>query len=142
MKWAYVDTNILLRFITGTPKEQALQAKRLFAAAEQGEMRLIIDEIVVAEAVWVLTSFYKFSKERVSEVLIPILAAPGIEMFDKDGVLLALTLYAQQNVDFVDALLSVHMQRAGVPDLISYDRDFDRLPGVRRWSPDVWLGEG
>ncbi len=142
MKWAYVDTNILLRFITGTPKEQALQAKRLFAAAEQGETRLIIDEIVVAEAVWVLTSFYKFSKERVSEVLIPILAAPGIEMFDKDGVLLALTLYAQQNVDFVDALLSVHMQRAGVPDLISYDRDFDRLPGVRRWSPDVWLGEG
>ncbi len=142
MKWAYVDTNILLRFITGAPKEQALQAKRLFAAAEQGETRLIIDEIVVAEAVWVLTSFYKFSKEQVSEVLIPILAAPGIEMFDKNGVLLALTLYAQQNVDFVDALLSVHMQRAGVPDLISYDRHFDRLPGVRRWPPEAWLGEG
>ena len=68
-----------------------------------------------------------------------ILAAPGIEMADKRRVLLALTLYARQNVDFVDALLSVHMQRAGVPDLVSYDKHFDRLPGVRRQTPEAFL---
>jgi len=141
MKWVYVDTNVLLRFITGAPKDHALEAKQLFTAAEQGAVRLIVDELTVAEAVWVLASFYKFSKGQINEVLIPILANPGIAMTDKRGVLLALALYAELNVDFIDALLSVHMQRAKVPDLVSYDKHFDRLPGVQRRTPREILAQ-
>ncbi len=142
MKPAYVDTNVLLRFITGAPKTQAQEAKQLFAAAERGEVTLLLDPITVAEAVWVLTSFYKFGKPQVKDVLIPLLANPGIWMHDKHGVLVALTLYAELNVDFVDALLSVHMQRVGVSRIVSYDEHFDRLPGVRRVSPVEALTEG
>jgi len=69
------------------------------------------------------------------------LTHPGILMENKRGVLLALTLYAKLNVDFVDALLSVHMQRAGVPDLVSYDKHFDRLPGIRRQRPQEFLAQ-
>ena len=60
-------------------------------------------------------------------------------MADEAGVLLALTLYADLNVDFADALLSVRMFKEGVPDLITYDKHFDRLPGVRRVSPKDFL---
>ena len=62
-------------------------------------------------------------------------------MENKRGVLLALTLYAELNVDFVDALFSVHMQRAGVPDLVSYDKHFDRLPGVRHRTLQEFLAQ-
>ena len=139
MKQAYVDTNILLRFITGAPREQAMQARALFAAAECEEVILLLDEITVAETVWVLSSFYKFKKREIAQVLVPILGNEMLKLPDRRGMLVALTLFAEQNVDFVDALLSVHMDRAGVPDLVSYDKDFDRLPGVRRHTPEAFL---
>lgn len=139
MKQAYIDTNILLRFITAAPAEQAVQARNLFAAAEREEVRLILDEIIVAETVWVLSSFYKFDKREIKEVMLPILTNEGIELSNKRDILLALTLYADMNVDFADALVSVHMSRSGVPDIVTYDKHFDRLPGVNRVSPNDFL---
>ncbi len=139
MKKAYVDTNVLLRFITAAPAEQAAQARKLFAAAERGEVRLVLDEIIVAETVWVLSSFYKFSKADIKEVLLPILANEGIELHDKRDMLLALTLFADLNVDFVDALVSVHMDHGDVHEIVTFDKHFDRLPGVQRVSPKDFL---
>jgi predicted nucleic-acid-binding protein len=129
MKRVYVDTNVVLRFITGSPAEQALQAKKLFEAAEAGELTLFLDEIVLAEAVWVLSSFYKFSKDTIRDVLQVVIANRGIEMEDEEGALLALTLYADMNVDFEDALIAVHMGRNRVDEIYTFDKHFERLPG-------------
>ncbi len=135
MKRVYVDTNVLLRFITGAPGEQATQAKRLFEVAEAGELTLVLDEIVLAEAVWVLSSLYKFDKYAIRDTLQVIVASPGIEMADETGALLALTLYADMNVDFEDALISVHMGRDGVEEIYAFDKHFKRLPGVMALHP-------
>ena len=51
MKRVYVDTNVVLPFVTGAPEEHALQAKKLFEAAEAGQLTLFLDEIVLAETV-------------------------------------------------------------------------------------------
>jgi len=139
MKQAYIDTNILLRFITGAPTEQAAQARALFAAAERGDFVLFLDDIIVAETVWVLSSFYKFSKKEIKQVLISILANRGVLLNNERDMLLALTLFADMNVDFVDALVSVHMDRAGIPDIVTFDKHFDRLPGVNRIPPSEFL---
>ena len=136
MKRAYVDTNILLRFITGSPAEQTSQAAQLFERADGGALTLVLDEIVVAESVWVLSSFYKFSKDAIRDVLQSLIAHPGIEMRDEHGVLLALTLYADLNVDFEDALISVHMGRDGIQGIYTFDRHFSRLPGVNPLHPN------
>ena len=135
MRRVYVDTNIILRFITGSPADQASQAKRLFNAAEQGEVSLVLDEIALAESVWVLSSLYKFSRDAIRDVLQVIIASPGIEMNDEMGALLALTLYADLNVDFEDALISVHMGRDGIEEIYTFDKHFSRLPGVKPLPP-------
>ncbi len=141
MKRAYLDANIVLRYLTDEPWEMAQEAAALFAAAERGEVLLVLDELNIAEVVWVLASFYKLHRETIRDGLTSFLANPGIHVADKRGVLLALALYAELNVDFIDALLSVHMQRANVPDLVSYDKHFDRLPGVRRRTPGEILAQ-
>jgi predicted nucleic acid-binding protein len=47
-----------------------------------------------------------------------------------------LDLYASTPaVDFGDALVVAHMEEAGNDDLLSYDRNFDRVAGVRRSEP-------
>jgi predicted nucleic-acid-binding protein len=135
MRRVYVDTNVILRFITGSPADQTSQAKRLFGAAERGEVSLVLDEIVLAESVWVLSSLYKFSKDAIRDVLQVIIASPGIEMKDEMGALLALTLYADLNVDFEDALISVHMGQDGIEEIYTFDKHFNRLPGVKPLPP-------
>jgi predicted nucleic-acid-binding protein len=137
-----VDTNVLLRFITGAPAEQALQSATLFKAAEKGEVTLVLDEIVIAETVWVLSSFYKFSKDKIKDVLQVIIASEGIEMADEMGALMALTLFADLNVDFEDALISVHMSRERIADVFTFDKHFNRLPGVKGLSPSEFNVEG
>lgn len=55
MNRGYVDANVILRFLTGDPPQMAERAASLFRAVEQGELRLIVEPIVLAEVVWVIT---------------------------------------------------------------------------------------
>jgi predicted nucleic acid-binding protein len=50
---AFVDTDILVRHLTGDPPEQAARASRFLAAADE----LLLADLVVAEVVCVLESF-------------------------------------------------------------------------------------
>ena len=57
-------------------------------------------------------------------------------MSDKRVCIRALDLYAQHPfLDFADALGVAHMEARGISEILSYDRDFDRLPGVARVEP-------
>ena len=135
MKRVYVDTNVLLRFLTGDPPELASQAKMLFKSVEQGEVELVIDEIVVAEMVWVLQSFYGYTQQEIAQVLQELLNCDGLITEDKPGLLAALLLFSEKQVDFADAMVAVHMLQKEVPEIYSFDRHFDRLPGITRLLP-------
>lgn len=138
MNPAYVDANVILRFLTGDPPHMAEQAAALFGAVERGELRIIVDTIVLAEVVWVLQSFYRYRPIEIAPVLRELLLQDGIEAEDQDVLLQALSLYELKNVDFADALVAARMQKRGPAEIFSFDEHFDRLPGVRRRVP----GEG
>jgi len=135
MRRAYVDANVILRFLTGDPPEMAEQACALFKAVEQGNLILVVDEIVIAEVVWVLRSFYNHPPREIARVVQELLSHEGLEARDKASLLTALSLFAEKNVDFADALVAVHMARQDIEEIYSFDRHFDRLPGILRRSP-------
>lgn len=135
MKRAYVDTSVILRFLTGDPPDIATHARALFEAVEQGDVALVIDEIVVAETVWVLQSFYGYPSHEIARVVQELLSHKGLEADDKPGLLTALNLFADKNVDFADALVTVHMGQRGIKEIFSFDRHFDRLPDIIRQTP-------
>jgi predicted nucleic acid-binding protein len=132
---AYVDSNVILRFLIGDPPEMAEESARLFRAVEDRTVTLIVDDIVVAEVVWVLSSYYRHTARDIAAVLRGFLLQDGIEVQERDTLLLALTLYETKNVDFADSLLAARMQERGIRDVFSFDRRFDRLAGVRRIPP-------
>ncbi len=132
MTLAYVDANVILRFLTGDPPEMAAKARALFEVVERGELALRIDGIVVAEAVWVLQSFYRHPAAEIGRALQELLSRDGFQSADKPSLLAALSLFAEKNVDFADALVAAHMGRDDVAEIYSFDHHFDRLPGVRR----------
>ena len=135
MNRAYVDSSVILRFLTGDPPDIAAQACALFEAVEQGKLTLVIDAIVVAEIVWVLQSFYGYPSHEIARVVQELLSHEGLEADDKPGLLTALNLFADKNVDFADALVAVHMGQRGIKEIFSFDRHFDRLPDIIRQTP-------
>jgi predicted nucleic-acid-binding protein len=129
----WIDTNVLLRFLTGDPPELAQKALALMKDAEKGKVTLRLSTLIIAEAVWVLSSFYKYEVEQITDIMVSLVEADGIKVNGKNLVVRALTQMSSKNVDFIDAYLAEAARNAGEP-VCSFDQDFDRL-GVARISP-------
>lgn len=135
MKRAFMDANVILRYLTGDPPEMAEAALRTLTAAQRGKVRLLLTPITVAEVVWVLESFYGHPRAQVAQTLTQFLRADGVEVESLDLLIEALALYHKHNLDFADALLATVARRKGPPVVYSFDRDFDRVAGFTRLTP-------
>lgn len=128
---AFVDTNVLIRHLTGDPPGQAAQATRLLSQADQ----LLLPDLIVAEAVYVLESVYRVPRPRVAELVRAIVAFPSIEVADEPILLRALEVYEVHRLDFADAYLVAEAETSGVNAVASFDRAIERVPTVRRVAP-------
>lgn len=134
-KEAYLDANVILRHLTGDPPEMAEAALAIFGKAEEGELRLRVLQVTVAEVVWVLESYYGHPRDDIATTVARLLQADGLEVERPGRLMEALALYREHGVDFADALVGAAARREGPPVVRSFDDDFDRLPGVTRAGP-------
>jgi predicted nucleic acid-binding protein len=126
LKLVWVDANVLLRLLTNDPPEMAEKAAALAVRAQRGEVVLRVAPLVVAEVVWVLGSFYGFSRREIADALTGVLMAEGVDAGDRELVLATLHSMAEANVDFVDAYLAQAAVAQGQA-VCSFDEDFRRL---------------
>ena len=135
----FLDTNVILRYLTRDDEAKAEACYELFQQVRRGEEELVTCEAIVTEVVYVLSSPrapYRLSHEEIRARLVPILTLRGLRLPQKRVYLSALDLYASSPfLDFEDALAVAHMERLGVTEIASYDRDFDRLPALQRVEP-------
>lgn len=134
MKAPLLDTNTLIRFVTGEPEDQAREVAELVTAAEAGKVRLCVLPMVLAEAVFVLNGFYKHPRTKVAAALSHLIGCPGFHSPEHDQMIHALKLFGSGKLDFVDCYLAAASILSKVP-VISFDRDFDKLHGVTRMKP-------
>lgn len=126
MVYLWIDANVILRFLTGDPPQMAAKALKLMERAEKGEIGLKISHLVIAEVVWVLSSFYKHKKDHIAETIISFLSAKGIYVENLALLIQALQNMAEKNVDFIDAYLAAQAQ-ALEETVCSFDNDFKKL---------------
>ncbi|HEY3856842.1 MAG TPA: PIN domain-containing protein [Verrucomicrobiae bacterium] len=128
-----VDTNVLLRFLSGESPAQAAAVKKLFLRAAQGEVVLDVSPVIVAEAFYTLVSFYGVDRPLASEKLSILLKQHGVRTRDSNQVFAALDELQNSNIGFADAFLAAGAKEEGVA-VASFDRDFDKLK-VPRYVP-------
>jgi len=126
LRYLWIDANVILRFITGDPPALAAKALELMTSAEKGEVGLRLSHLVLAEVVWVLSSFYKYTKTEIAEILISFICADGIYTENPELLMQALKDMAEKNVDFVDAFLAA-LARTRKETISSFDNDFQKL---------------
>ena len=128
----FVDANIFLRFLLADHPKQSPQAKQLFEKASIGEVNLITLPIVIAEIVWVLSSYYKESTSDVAGKIRQILFFKGLEVIDQSDLLVAVQIFESQNIDFIDAYISGWMLNQKITGIFSFDKDFDKIENIQR----------
>lgn len=125
-----LDTNVLVRHLTGTPRDQAERATAFLRDAD----RLDLPALVVAELVYVLESVYEQARPQVAVLVRAVLAHPPIVAGDEDALLRAVELYETYRVHFAEAYLAACAER-GDGRVASFDRDLDRIPSIARVEP-------
>ena len=134
----YLDTNLIIRYLTQDHPEHAARVQPLFQQLAAGTVQLSTCEGVLIEVVHVLASraLYHLPRNEIQQKLSVIIDLAGLKLPFKHVYQRALELYeATPRLDFVDALIVAHMEHARITSLVSFDKDFDGLPTVTRREP-------
>ena len=128
---AFVDTNILIRHLTNDPPDLAARATAYLAAVDE----LLLPDLILAEMVYVLESFYEVPVDEVARLGRSVIAFPTIRTADPALLLRSLEVYETHRLDFAEAYLVASAESAGVGHVASLDRSVDRVPTIRRIEP-------
>ncbi|MGH3562926.1 MAG: PIN domain-containing protein [Mycobacterium sp.] len=128
---ALIDTNVLVRHLTGDPPDMAARATAYLRTARE----LLLTDLVVAETVYVLDSFYQAPRGQVAEAMRSLIAFNSIVCVDPPLLLRAIEVHETDRIDFAEAYLVACAERTGVSKVASFDRSIDRINTITRVEP-------
>ncbi len=120
-----------MRWLLGDDKEQADAIAALVRKYEKSGERLWACDMVIAEVVWVLESNYDIPPKDVAQHIESLLDVETFEFENRERLLRALELYRAHEVDFIDCYIVASARDKGLASVLSYDRDFDKMPIVK-----------
>ncbi|MDI9369987.1 MAG: type II toxin-antitoxin system VapC family toxin [Synergistaceae bacterium] len=125
-----IDANVILRFLLGDNEELGPAAEAVMLAVERGDLSVWCDSVILAEVVWVLSSFYKVERAKITECLLPLLKMKHFVMAEKDRMISALELFSGPVPHFGDACLCAVARDVSEGRIISFDKKLKNAPGI------------
>ena len=119
----FVDTSVMVRYLTGVPAEGAEQA----AGIIDQEEGLQVTDVALAETAFVLASVYHFPRDAIVDHLVSFVRKANISLFGlrKDVVIHALLMCRPSGrVSFGDALIWAAARSSGSGVIYSFDGRF------------------
>lgn len=113
-----IDTNIIVRYLTGDDPKQADKARGLI-----GQEPIFVPRTVLLEVEWVLRGVYDLPSEQIIPAFRALAGLPSVSVEDASLVAKAMD-WAEAGMDFADAL---HLAAAAECDgFLTFDKRFAR----------------
>lgn len=116
-----IDTNILVRYLIRDDLEQLRAASRFIEDACSEQEPGFVNQIVLAELVWVFERGYKLDRSVVVAALDALLVARQLSIEHPDDVRAATSDYLN-GADFADSLIAAWNARLGCEYTATFDR--------------------
>jgi predicted nucleic acid-binding protein len=119
----FVETSVLIRYLTADPPEMAQRAARLIETDDE----LCVTDTILVETAHVLRRLYGVAWENVADLLVRLLRRRNIMVhdLDKGTVIAAILLTRPSNrVSVPDALIWAAARCAAPSTVYSFDRRF------------------
>ncbi len=126
IKTVCLDTNVLIRFFRNDHPLLSSQAKEIISQAEKGKNKLYIDEIVVAETVWAMSTVYEESKQAITTALAQLIQQKWVKNPRKKLILNSLTRFSRTNISYIDCWI-YELAKAKAMKLETFDKDLQKL---------------
>lgn len=126
-----LDTNVLLRLWLNDDEAQGRRVESLIAEHGQAIGSLLVTDVVLAEALWTLSSAYEQDKKAQLLAVRSLLDEPAFCFEDREAVDAAVALFEKASCGFADCLIVAKHQRLGCDFTATFDRRMGKLPGVR-----------
>lgn len=128
---AFVDTNVLIRHLTGDPPDMAARATAYLGQARE----LYLTDLIAAETVYLLESFYETPRGQIAEAIRSLVVLDTVRCVDPSLLMRAVEVYETDRLDFAEAYLVACAESTGVGRIASFDRSIDRVATVERVAP-------
>ena len=80
-------------------------------------------------------SLYNVSRDRIRELILPLINLAGIKLANKRIYSRVFDLYVASAIDYSDAYIAALMENRKELELYSYDTHFDRIATIKRIEP-------
>ena len=125
-----IDTNLIIRFLVNDDPQKVTRVEHLLK--DKNNKNILLDT-VIAEIIWVLTSYYSIEKEEVAEKIRALIHVDTIEC---NAFLInrALNIWEKNIISYIDAYLAA-VAELGNMTLYTYDKRLGTIPTVTVKEP-------
>ena len=127
-----LDTNVFLRHLRQDHPTLSPKATAILSRIEEGELQARTSDTVLFETVFTLQRTYREPRSAIADALLPLIEMAGIILPGKRLYRRAFDLYRSTSIGFADCYHVALMERLGISEILSFDTDFDRIPGIKR----------
>jgi len=124
-----VDTNVLVRILVRDDPRQVGRAQALIGHESSREETVLISQLVLLGAEWVLRSRYALAKGEILRAFSELLESVDFTIEDEGSVEQALFLWEHSSAEFADCLIGARHPHLGCRATASFDARTLRLPG-------------
>src|SRR5437879_4173378 len=122
-----VDTNVLVRLLTGDDARQTAAADRFI------ERTAWVPLLALVETTWVLRRIYKFGPRKVAAAVEMLLKHTHLVLQDADVVAMALELFrSRPALGFSDCMMLHVARKAGHLPLGTFDSALGKIEGAEK----------
>ena len=121
-----VDTSVVVRYIVGTPVNQAERAAKLL----EGDAEAAISLVVIAETAHVLRTFYQLPRADIADVLLEFISKSNvspIELSKADAIDALVRARAFASSPITDALIATTARARNALPVYTFDKKVGRL---------------
>ncbi len=129
----FFDTNIFIRFLTRDDEQLYTGCVRIMEYVQMGKIIPYTSNIVILELFFLLTRQYKLPHQEVLDDIQKLLTLRNLTLVEKSDTKKALTLVANHTIKFADCLIATQIPAS--TRLLTYDRDFEKLPDIDTITP-------
>ncbi|CAN5815374.1 hypothetical protein BH11PSE8_BH11PSE8_23590 [soil metagenome] len=122
-----IDTDVLLRLLLDDDPSQVRRARHEASSAEAAGEPLMINDVVVVEAVWTLGSRYDATKSELIETLRSLLDNARLAFENRSVLTEAVNGFESSSAGFADCLIVAKNAAAGCLHTVTFDRALRRF---------------
>jgi predicted nucleic-acid-binding protein len=124
-----IDTNVLVRYLVRDDRSQYDRARRLINRAVGTGEPVLVSQLVLLEAEWVLRSRYELAKSDILVALSALLKSADLAFEDEPSIEQAIYSWKDSVAEFADCMIDARNRQLGCRATATFDSKALKLAG-------------